>query len=165
MGVKELRQERSWSQEQLADISGLSLRTVQRIEASNKAGHESRRCLALAFEIDVAALELELAMDKSSNGWKKRPAWVRALFYGSGRVRMDKRQHVLVERFAVAAGLALVVTGLFFANGTIAPESARVPMLLCASLMFLAAYLMSLVLRVGNHYSVWPWVDPNNSAG
>ena len=159
MGVKDLRQERNWSQEKLADLSGLSLRTLQRIEASNKAGYESLRCLALAFEIDVAALELELAMDKSSSGWKKRPAWVRAIFFGSGRIRMDSHQHLLVERFAVVAGTAFVILGLFFADGTIVAESARVPMLVCASLMYLSAYLMSLFIRIGNEYAVWPWVD------
>ena len=50
MAMKQLRQDRSWSQEQLADLSGLSLRTVQRIEADNKAGYESLR--ALAFHPD-----------------------------------------------------------------------------------------------------------------
>ena len=164
MSVKELRQERGWSQEQLADISGLSLRTVQRIEASNKAGNESRRCLAVAFDIDVSALELELAMDKSSVGWKKRPAWVRAIFFGSGRILMDRRQHILIEKIAVVAGLAFMVVGLFFTNGTLVSESARTPMLLFASLMFLAAYLMSLIVRVGNRYSVWPWVDSTGNA-
>ena len=163
MGVKELRQERSWSQEQLADLSGLSLRTVQRIEASNKAGYGSLRALALAFEIDDSALELELAMNKSSNGWKKRPAWVRAIFFGSGRIQMGSHQHILVERFAVVAGIAFAIIGLFGTNGTFAPESARVPMLLCASLMFLAAYLMSLIVRIGNRHSVWPWVDPEKT--
>ncbi len=163
MGVRELRQERRWSQEQLADISGLSLRTIQRIEASNKAGHESLRCLALAFEIDVSALELELALDKASSGWKNRPAWVRGIFFGSGRIQMGRHQHILVEKFAVVAGLAFVIIGLFFTNGTIAPESAKVPLLLFASLMFLSAYLMSLIVRIGNRYSVWPWVGTKRS--
>ena len=161
MGVKELRQERRLPQEQLADLSGLSLRTIQRVEASNKAGYESLRALALAFEIDVSALELELAMDKSSSGWKKRPAWVRALFFGSGRIQMDSRQHIFVEKFAVVAGVAFVIVGLFGINGTFAPESANVPMLLFASMMFLSAYLMSLIVRIGDRYSVWPWVNPN----
>jgi transcriptional regulator with XRE-family HTH domain len=160
MGVKELRQQRSWSQERLADLSGLSLRTVQRVEACNRAGHESRRALALAFDIDIAALELELAMNKSSRGWKKRPAWVRAIFFGSGRIRMSKRQHVIVEKFSVFAGIAFIAAGLFGTNGTFAPESAKVPMLLFASLLFLSAYLMSLFIRIGDRYSVWPWVDP-----
>lgn len=162
MGVKELRQERRWSQEQLADISGLSLRTVQRVESSNKAGIESLQSLALAFEIDVPTLELELAMDKSSRGWQKRPAWVRALFFGSGQVRMDRRQHLLVERFSAIAGLFLLVVGVFFANGTIAPASAKIPMLLCAALMFLSAYLMSVILRIGNRHAVWSWVEPGD---
>ena len=164
MAMKELRQERGWSQEQLADLSGLSLRTVQRIEASNKAGYESLRALALAFEIDVSALQLELAMDKSSSGWKGRHAWVRVVFFGSGRIRMDSHQHHLVEKFAVVAGMAFVIVGLFASNGTFAPESARVPMRVFASLMFLSAYLMSLIIRIGDRYSVWPWLDTKSKA-
>ena len=76
---------------------------------------------------------------------------------------MDSDQHVLVERFAAAAGIVLVIVGLFCTNGTLAPESAKVPLLLCGSLMFLAAYLMSLIVRIGNRHSVWPWVDAGKS--
>ncbi len=78
MAMKALRRERKWSQEQLADLSGLSLRTIQRIEGSDRAGYTSLRALASAFEIEISDLELELAMDKSSSGW-----WlcIRALGY------------------------------------------------------------------------------------
>ena len=162
MAMKELRQERSWSQEQLADLSGLSLRTVQRIEASNKAGYESVRALALAFEIDVSALELGLALDKTSIGWKKRPAWVRAIFLGSGRILMDRHQHRLVEEIAVVGGIAFFIVGLFFTDEVFAPESAKIPMLIFASLMLISAHLMSLCIRIGDHYSVWPWVGQKN---
>ncbi len=160
MGVKELRKERGWSQEYLAELSGLSLRTVQRIESIGKAGDGSVRALAMAFEIDDSALELELALSKSSSGWRKRPAWVRVLFLGSSRVQMSSHQHILVERFAVAAGIILIIVGAFGANGTLVAESAQVPMLLSGSLMFLAAYLVSLVIRIGDRHSVWPWVEP-----
>lgn len=160
MGVRELRRERNWSQEQLAKFSGLSLRTVQRIESSGKAGYGSVSALAAAFEIDDSALERELGMSKSSNAWKKRPAWVRAIFLGSGRVRMDREQHMLIEGCAVAAGILFVIIGMFGTNGRLAGESAKVPMLLFGSLMFLAAYLMALIGRIGNRYSVWPWVEP-----
>lgn len=163
MGVKELRRQRDWSQERLADLSGLSLRTIQRIEASNKAGYRSLRALASAFEIGDSELELELTMDKSSSGWKNRPAWVRAIFFGSGRIRMGPRQHILIERFAVVAGIAFVLIGLVGTNGTFAPESAQVPMLLFASMLFFAAYLMSLFVRIGDQYSVWPWVDRDDA--
>ena len=72
---------------------------------------------------------------------------------------MDSQQHLLVEKFAVIAGMTFIIVGLFDTNGTFSPESANVPMLLFASFMFLSAYLMSLIVRVGNRYSVWPWVD------
>jgi transcriptional regulator with XRE-family HTH domain len=161
MAVKELRLERNWSQEKLADLSGLSLRTVQRMEGSNKAGYESLRALASAFKIDVSALQLELAMDKASSGWKRRPAWVRAVFFGSGAIRMDRRQHRILEKIAVLAGMAFVLIGIFGTNGTIVPESAKISFLLFASLSFFCAYLMSLLIRVGDRYAVWQWVDPN----
>ena len=162
MGIKELRQARGWSQEQLADFSGLSLRTIQRVEARNKAGYESLRTLAEAFDIEVTALELELAMDKSSNGWRKRPGWVRAMFFGSGRIRMSKHQHLVLEKLAVVAGLLFLVIGLFGKNGMLTPTPAESPMLLFAALMFLSAYLLSLSARIGDHFSVWPWVYPES---
>jgi transcriptional regulator with XRE-family HTH domain len=163
MGVKELRQERSWSQEQLADLSGLSLRTIQRIEATGKAGYGSLRALARVLGLDDAALELELALSKSSSRWKIRPAWVRAIFFGSGRIQMDRSQHIRIEGFAAFAGFVFVCIGIFGTNGTLAPESVKVSMLLYGSLMFLAAYLMSLIVRVGNRHSVWPWVEPEKT--
>jgi hypothetical protein len=117
----------------------------------------------LAFDIDDSALELELAMNKSSIGWKKRPAWVRAIFFGSGRINMDSQQHILVEKFAVVAGISSVIVGVFGTNGTLAPESAKIPLLLCASLMFFFAYLTSLSVRIGDRHSVWQWVAPEKT--
>ncbi|WP_420629058.1 DUF805 domain-containing protein [Candidatus Leptofilum sp.] len=49
--VKRLRSEKNWSQEQLSEACGLSLRTVQRLESNSKASIESVRALADAFEI------------------------------------------------------------------------------------------------------------------
>ncbi|MDH5433180.1 MAG: helix-turn-helix domain-containing protein, partial [Gammaproteobacteria bacterium] len=37
MIVKRLRDKKNWSQEQLAIMTGLSTRTIQRIESGNKA--------------------------------------------------------------------------------------------------------------------------------
>lgn len=70
MTVRALRLERGWSQEHLAQLSGLSIRTVQRIECGRKAGLESRKCLAAAFETDVANLiqEDNMANDKTTEG-------------------------------------------------------------------------------------------------
>lgn len=47
--VKLFREARQWSQEQLAEISGLNVRTVQRIERGLSASLDTRRALAGAF--------------------------------------------------------------------------------------------------------------------
>lgn len=62
MTVRTLRLEKGWSQEDLAQMSGLSVRTIQRIEQGKKAGLESMKCLAAVFETDVANLIQENTM-------------------------------------------------------------------------------------------------------
>src|SRR5476651_336031 len=51
--IKNLRLERHWSQDQLAEMSGLSVRTIQRIENGENAGLESLKALAAVFEMDI----------------------------------------------------------------------------------------------------------------
>lgn len=51
--IKRLRLERHWSQDQLAEMSGLSIRTIQRIENGENAGFESMKSLAAVFEINI----------------------------------------------------------------------------------------------------------------
>jgi transcriptional regulator with XRE-family HTH domain len=51
--IKNMRLERHWSQEQLADMSGLSIRTIQRIENGENAGLESLKSLAAVFETNI----------------------------------------------------------------------------------------------------------------
>lgn len=54
--VKSLRAEKAWSQEQVAQISGLSVRTIQRIENDQPASLDSQQALAYAFDITVEQL-------------------------------------------------------------------------------------------------------------
>jgi transcriptional regulator with XRE-family HTH domain len=51
--IKKMRLERHWSQEQLAEMSGLSIRTIQRIEKGENAGLESLKSLAAVFETNI----------------------------------------------------------------------------------------------------------------
>jgi transcriptional regulator with XRE-family HTH domain len=51
--IKKMRLERHWSQEQLAEMSGLSIRTIQRIENGENAGLESLKALASVFETNI----------------------------------------------------------------------------------------------------------------
>lgn len=55
--IQKLRLQRGWSQQQLADLSGLSVRTVQRIEQGQVASTESLKSLAAVFEIDFSTLQ------------------------------------------------------------------------------------------------------------
>ena len=57
--VLKLRKERSWSQDHLASVSGLSLRTIQRIENEGGCSFESKKALAVAFEINAGNLDLD----------------------------------------------------------------------------------------------------------
>lgn len=52
--LKKLRLENHWSQEQLAEMCGLSIRTIQRIEKGENANLETIKALASVFETDIA---------------------------------------------------------------------------------------------------------------
>jgi transcriptional regulator with XRE-family HTH domain len=54
--LRELRTARQWSQEQLARLSGLNLRTIQRLESGAKVSMESLRALAAVFEVPAESL-------------------------------------------------------------------------------------------------------------
>lgn len=62
MQVQKLRLKRGWSQQQLAELSGLSVRTIQRMEGGQPASTETLKSLASVFEIDFSELTSEAAM-------------------------------------------------------------------------------------------------------
>jgi transcriptional regulator with XRE-family HTH domain len=66
MLTQKLRLQRGWSQEQLADLSGLSVRTIQRLERGQPASVESLKALGAAFEIDFSDLK-EPEMNTATN--------------------------------------------------------------------------------------------------
>lgn len=57
--VKQLRLKRAWSQEQLAELSSLSTRTIQRIENNEVPGLETLSALAAVFNVSVSELTAE----------------------------------------------------------------------------------------------------------
>ncbi len=62
MIIQKLRLERGWSQQQLAEMSGLSQRTIQRIENGKTPSVESVKSLAAVFEVDFSTLNGTLTM-------------------------------------------------------------------------------------------------------
>jgi len=60
--VRTERERRAWSQEHLAEVAGLSLRTVQRVESSGSASFETARAIAAVLEVEVGSLQVQEAM-------------------------------------------------------------------------------------------------------
>ncbi len=54
--IRGLRLQRAWSQEQLAEIAGISARTVQRLEQGQPAALETLKALAAAFDMPTDRL-------------------------------------------------------------------------------------------------------------
>lgn len=54
--LRELRAARQWSQEQLSKLSGLNLRTIQRLESGARISTESLRALAAVFDVPADSL-------------------------------------------------------------------------------------------------------------
>ncbi len=55
--IRSEREKRAWSQEHLAQVSGLGVRTIHRIEKTGNASLESIKSLAAVFELEAAALQ------------------------------------------------------------------------------------------------------------
>ncbi|NVJ70375.1 MAG: helix-turn-helix domain-containing protein [Alphaproteobacteria bacterium] len=79
MKLKSIRRKRGWSQEQLSEISGISVRTIQRIEGGEAPGMESLKALAAAFGQNMEEFQelLETGQDTAKSkggllqyGWK-----------------------------------------------------------------------------------------------
>lgn len=62
MIVRKLRLERGYSQEQVAEMAGISTRTLQRIERGAKASPETLKCIASVLETDFQSLRKEQDM-------------------------------------------------------------------------------------------------------
>ncbi|HZQ00333.1 MAG TPA: 2TM domain-containing protein [Reyranella sp.] len=54
--IQKLRLQRGWSQEQLAELAGLSARTVQRIERGQTPSAESLKAIAAVLDVHFAEL-------------------------------------------------------------------------------------------------------------
>lgn len=67
MLIQKLRLQHGWSQQQLAELSGISVRTIQRIERGQTASLESLKSLAAVFEIDFSQLNSEFDMSGALN--------------------------------------------------------------------------------------------------
>lgn len=82
--IKRWREERMWSQEHLADLAGIGLRTIQRVENGENASHESVMALAAAFNVDVTVLMMDPDAEAAKDAQKtveEKTAGVRLSFW------------------------------------------------------------------------------------
>jgi DNA-binding XRE family transcriptional regulator len=70
--VRKIRRDRAWSQEQLASIAGVSLRTIQRVEADGSGSLETNMALASAFAVPT----IELVFREPTRAPDRTGAWV-----------------------------------------------------------------------------------------
>ncbi len=56
MIVRKLRLKKGWSQSQLAEMAGVTTRTIQRIEQGHNPSMETCKALASVFEVDLSLL-------------------------------------------------------------------------------------------------------------
>lgn len=80
MIVRKLRLRKGWSQDQLAELAGVTVRTIQRIEHGQKPSLETAKALAAVFEVDCSTFTLE--HDDMTTQEKLEKEEVRAMGYG-----------------------------------------------------------------------------------
>jgi len=119
MTVRKLRLKRAWSQEQLAQFSGLNIRTIQRIERGQKAGLESLKSLAAVFEVELDELLMEKNMSSENHETKYKQ---------SPETKYSEEENRVIEHVRDIKGFyshlinyAVVILGLFLLNFLISP--------------------------------------------
>jgi transcriptional regulator with XRE-family HTH domain len=115
MLIQKLRLQRGWSQEQLAEVSGLSVRTIQRIERGQTASVETLKALGAAFEIDFSQLK-EPDMNATLSQTPMNPSVSPDEALALAHVRKVKAFYVHIAQYV------FVVVALTIANLVVSPQ-------------------------------------------
>lgn len=156
MSFRSWRERKLLSQERIAEMSGLSLRTVQRLEAGHRVSYASLRALAAAFAIEVDVLEREFyAMKKSTDEFIEIPRWLRLMsdsrwFGGRG---LSRRDALRIEVLCAAC------TAVAFAMVFLAKEEARPDLVYTGAVALASCYLTALRIRLFDKYKLWPGAE------
>lgn len=146
MILKQLRISRHMTQDQLAQMSGLNVRTIQRIESGHSASLESLKCLASVLEVDVSTLtEERIMIDKKSDNWKRLSPWLKFWFF------LNYCSFTPSRSATKRAVILSHVSGFLFCGFGLAMESVLVGGLF----MLLVSYLFMFLKWQGDKYGVW----------
>jgi transcriptional regulator with XRE-family HTH domain len=146
MILKELRISRHLSQEHLAQMSGLNVRTIQRVESGHNASFESLKCLAAALEVDISTLNQEkIMMDKKSDNWKALPFILKCWFvFNFLQARPSRSSASRIETIGHISGFSFCCLGII-------NEAA----LIGGLIMLSTAYLYHWLKFQGDKYGIW----------
>ncbi|MFY0637743.1 helix-turn-helix transcriptional regulator [Maricaulis maris] len=113
MSLKALRQAKGWSQAELARISDLSERTIQRIESGRPASLEAVKALATSFDLSSEAMQNRLAAPTAAVGLPPaRTIWSPLRWHGLTALGLIAVVFGLGQRFdadtRLAAGTAML---------------------------------------------------------
>lgn len=146
MILKQIRLSRHLSQEQLAQMSGLNVRTIQRIESGQKPSLESLKCLAAALDVDISTINQEKFMiDKRSDNWTTLPLFLKCWFvFNFLQTRPTRRSAARIEIIGHVSGFTFCCLGLI-------NEAALVGGLMMLSI----AYLYRGLIWQGDQYGIW----------
>ncbi len=117
--VRLLRTSRRWTQDELSQAAGVSLRTVQRAERDGQVSISTLKSLAAAFEVDAGELEAASGPARQSIGWSRfglTCGYAGALLGGAmsigGQIIAVRAGEMTAEDFGVTAGLTGAFVGL-----------------------------------------------------
>ncbi|MBU2884209.1 helix-turn-helix domain-containing protein [Gilvimarinus agarilyticus] len=123
MNARKLRLVKGWSQEQLAEMAGVSIRTIQRIERGQPPSLETRNALAAVFEVDISEWPLEgIDMNTTSTATNET-----AINHEDSKAEALKEQKAMeyvrdVKAFySNLASYLLIIPFLVFVNLTTSP--------------------------------------------
>lgn len=137
--IKKLRSERLWSQDQLAQFSGLGLRTIQRIESQGSGSKESLMALSSVFGVPVESL----------------------VWSDDDYTPYSHRQWGIATFLALAVLMALILlishfTGLNISDAQINPNQLRLIQLVLFSLLgIIAVVFSSMTISVNESEVTW----------
>jgi transcriptional regulator with XRE-family HTH domain len=141
MILKKLRADKNWSQEQVATLSGLSTRTIQRVESGQSASLETLKSLASVFEVDISKLtEVIKVIDKKSEHWKTQHWFFRMSAWGTA----SRKAQVRIE--LILFGLAIFETIMIYFD----PRHTALTLILLYAL-----YSHVVFIRYGDKNKAW----------
>ncbi len=150
MSVKTLRLEKGWSQEHLAQISGLSLRTIQRIESGQRAGIETKNCLSAVFETDISNIIEEPVMTTAANATPPNPETAS----GEKKEAVEYVQNIKAFRLN-AIMFIIIIPCLYIVNSALSPDYFWIKWVALAWLASFALHALAIKMLFGTFGVKW----------